>query len=167
MIIMDEINVVFINEHRTWWSRGRESSRCNNRYIAECYLRLDDVRCRPLHATDYLRCLWCRLDVHRPRITTLARAARRIRAFSPCSFDFALLVMGYLSEMVRSRKQMRLNLWSYKELLESRGNYSATSNNMQGRSDGGGYIGIYTPKISNRSIHVWDWLGQVLKLQWL
>jgi len=26
----------------------------------------------------------------------------------------------------------------------------------QGRSDGGGYIGIYTPKISNRFVHVWD-----------
>jgi len=25
----------------------------------------------------------------------------------------------------------------------------------QGRSDGG-YIGIYTPKISNRFVHVWD-----------
>ena len=26
---------------------------------------------------------------------------------------------------------------------------------IQGRSDGG-YIGIYTPKISNRFVHVWD-----------
>ena len=27
---------------------------------------------------------------------------------------------------------------------------------IQGRSDGGGDIGIYTPKISNHFVHVWD-----------
>jgi len=26
----------------------------------------------------------------------------------------------------------------------------------QGHSDGGGYIGIYTPKIINCFVHVWD-----------
>ena len=28
--------------------------------------------------------------------------------------------------------------------------------NSQGRSDGGGYIGVYTPKINKRFVHVWD-----------
>jgi len=35
----------------------------------------------------------------------------------------------------------------------------------QGRSDGG-YIGIYTPKINNRFVYVWD-INTCLKLQWL
>ena len=27
---------------------------------------------------------------------------------------------------------------------------------IRGEATGGGYIGVYTPKISNRFVHVWD-----------